>query len=364
MTIALKKAFNCLDADITELPLAPRNIISLSGEWQTIPSATALQIRKYPSAPIQIFFGGHMDTVHALSSPFQTAKIHSDTLFGPGAADMKGGLVILLHTLQALELTPYRGTIGWEVLINPDEEIGSPSSHLLFKSIAQRNHLGLIFEPSFSDGALVDKRKGSANFTIVSKGRLAHAGRDFFEGRNAIVPLANFALAASELTQEEQGVTVNVGSIRGGGSANVVPDLAFCKLNVRAWTLDQFDKVKSEMASIIHDINRHHGGVLSLHEDTTAPPKPYDEQIKSLYNLLHMAAAEINLKIQTRSSGGVCDGSRLYAEGLPNIDTMGIVGGGLHTEEEYAFLPSLVQRTQLATLFVLIFANHNKQVML
>jgi glutamate carboxypeptidase len=270
----------------------------------------------------------------------------------------------MLYTLKALENSIYQGKIGWEVLITPDEELGSPASHKLFNPMAKRNHIGLIFEPAYADGSIVDSRKGSFNYTVISKGRSAHAGRDFFDGFNAILPLAQFALLAAELSNKKTGITLNIGSLKGGEAANVIPDMAICKLNIRAWDQEQLLEAKLSLESIIARLNKTLGSPLSLHEDTFAPPKPCDENIQSLLQILSQAAVLLGFNFQTHSSGGVCDGSRLYAEGLPNIDTLGIVGGGLHTTEEFALLPSLIERTQLATLFVLLFVNQKHQLIL
>src|SRR6185503_18576279 len=98
-----------------------------------------------------------------------------------------GGIVVMLTALRALERSPFAEKIGWEVLLNPDEEIGSPNSSALLVEAARRNHLGLIFEPAMSDGSLVGSRKGSGTFTATIKGRAAHAGRDFANGRSAIL---------------------------------------------------------------------------------------------------------------------------------------------------------------------------------
>jgi glutamate carboxypeptidase len=365
MMTLLKQSFSSLKGQMTEISLPPRQVITRKGENLPASLGKALHIRKHPSAPIQIFFGGHMDTVYPLSSLFQKAsKIDNNTLKGPGVADMKGGLVIMLKTLQMLEKNSSDGKIGWEVLINPDEEMGSPGSRFLFKDCAERNNVGLIFEPSFADGGFVGPRKGSTNYTIVSKGRSAHAGRDFFEGSNAITALAKFVILASELTDREKGITVNIGSIDGGEAINTVPDLAIARMNIRAWHQDQWIKIKNDLESILATLNQMDGPHLTLHENTTAPPKPFDRNIESLFNSLAQCAQLINLDFQVKPSGGVCDGSRLYAEGLPNIDTLGIVGGELHTENEYAFLPSLIERTQLATLLVLLFANQKNDSIL
>ena len=180
MIAALEMQFLSLGGHMQRIDLPPRSTIAIDGSPITIPHGQALHITKRPEAPIQIFLGGHMDTVYSPSHPFQKAEDLSENILrGPGVADMKGGLIVMLTALKAFENHPSSKNVGWEILINPDEEIGSIGSEQLFVAAAQRNHLGLIFEPSFADGALVSDRKGSANFSVVAKGLAAHAGRDF-----------------------------------------------------------------------------------------------------------------------------------------------------------------------------------------
>ena len=362
MMAALKQAFAPLGGIMEEIPLPSRRIINRKGEALLLPLGKALHIQKHPDAPFKLFFGGHMDTVFSISHPFQkAAKLGKDRLNGPGAADMKGGLVILRETLKALENSPCQGKIGWEVLINPDEELGSPGSSPLFEKFAKRNDFGLIFEPAFPDGALAGPRKGSANYTLLSKGRSVHAGRDFFEGRNAIAALSHIVNEITELSNQERGITVNVGILEGGEAPNIVPDHAFCRFNIRAWNPEDFTEIKSHIESIIRQWNQKEGHDLTLYEDTGAPPKPLDKKMVSLFEMLSTCGQALGLTLKAVPSGGVCDGSRLYAWGLPNIDTLGVVGGGLHTSEEYAVLPSLMERSQLAVLFVfMLYENWQK----
>jgi glutamate carboxypeptidase len=359
MLQALKKEFSTLKAGMKDISLPPRKTIDSSGEITCIPLGKALYLCKRPQAPIKVFLGGHMDTVYPLSSPFQKAiRISNHTLNGPGVADMKGGLVILLNALQAFEASPLSGNVGWEVLINPDEELGSPGSSDLFAQIARRNDLGLIFEPSFHDGTFVSSRKGSATFAVVARGIAAHSGRDFFKGRNAISALARFISKAETLIDREKEVLVNVGSIRGGSAANVVPDLAICKINVRTSTEDAMQRTKFALETFIEESSAPEGIQLSLHQEAATPPKPYDEKLKTVFGAVEKCCKILMIDFNYKPSGGACDGSRLYAYGLPNIDTMGAVGGHIHTPEEYIVLPSLVERAKLTALFLMMLASH------
>ncbi len=359
MAEQLRGAFAPLDGAFSRISLPARHKINSAGDLISIPQGDALLWRKRPEASKRIFLGGHMDTVFSQYSPFQTTTmVDSKTMRGPGVTDMKGGLVILLYCLLALEQSPFGSSIGWEVLINPDEEVGSPGSSPLFTQSAKRNLLGLLFEPSFPDGNLVSSRKGSANFSLISRGRAAHAGRDFFQGRNAILALAKVLLKTETLTDAKQGITVNVGKIEGGAASNIVPDLAIARVNVRAPEQADLKRITDNLKNFAQEMTAD-GIQMTIYEDANTPPKPFDHRVKTLFSAFRTCAEELDLNLACKPSGGSCDGCRLYADGLPNIDTLGAVGGNIHTEEEFIHLDSLVERTRLTTLFLLNLAKGN-----
>ena len=158
-----------------------RAFTALGGTMQRVDlsgGGKALHITKRPNVPFKILLGGHMDTVYP---PYQAeAAVRKDQrLHGPGVADMKGGLVVMLTALEALEKHPDSAKIGWEVLITPDEEIGSPASKELWQTIGSRVQCALLFEPAFPDGGIVCERRGSANWTLHVTGVGAHVGREF-----------------------------------------------------------------------------------------------------------------------------------------------------------------------------------------
>src|SRR5262249_39128994 len=149
------------------------------GREKSRPLGKALAFQSPPRAGPRVLLGIHYDTVFGVDHLFQSVtRVDENTLRGPGVCDAKGGLLVLLHALLALERSPVAGSLAWEVLLNPDEEIGSPGSGSLFAAAAKRNDIGLLFEPALPDGSLVASRKGSGNFTFIVHGRAAHAGRD------------------------------------------------------------------------------------------------------------------------------------------------------------------------------------------
>jgi len=356
MLKVLEKSFFTLKGFSERIPLDPRPILSPLGKIVMQPQGEALHITKRSHAPIQVFLGGHMDTAYLLSHPFQSVNhVNENILQGPGVADMKGGLLIMLTALQVLENHPAAKNIGWEVLINPDEEIGSIGSEWLFRAAAQRNHLGLIFEPAFADGGLVSSRKGSMNFSVKAEGRAAHAGRDFDKGCNAILALAEYIIQASRLNDPDKGISINPGYIQGGGPVNIVPELAICRFNARAIHKVDFEHLQKNLTKLIE--NKGEGLTLHYHQESNRKPKIFDPKSAHLFEMINSCAKEQGYTLLHSPSGGVCDGNILAEEGMPVIDTLGAIGGNLHTADEYIYIDSLVKRSQLVGLFLIKLAT-------
>ncbi len=350
---ALKKEFGVLGGVMQEVPLPPLTKVNGRGIEEEVPLGQALSIIKRPEAPIRIFFGGHYDTVYPPTGHFhKVQRVDEHRLKGPGVTDMKGGLVILLKALEALEWSPFASKIGWEILLNPDEEIGSPGSAFLYEQAAKRHQWGLIFEPSFHDGALVSSRKGSTNFTLLAHGKSAHAGRDFASGRNAITALAKVILKLEGLTNLTEGVTLNIGQIEGGGAVNIVPNLALCRLNIRAVTSESMECALEELIRLIQE-PLCEGISIDIFEDTRRPPKTIDSKTEQLFYQFKKCGEELGISLQWKPSGGGSDGSNLAEAGLPNLDTLGAVGGHIHTPDEYLLIDSLVERARLVALFLM-----------
>ncbi len=355
---ALAEAFAPLDGVAEVLPLAPITQINAKGEAVHVPMAEALSITKRPNAALQVLLVGHMDTVYGIDHPFQKpVKISENILNGPGVADLKGGLAIMLHALMALERSPWAENLGWQVLLNPDEEIGSVASDPLLKAAAQGKMLGLVYEPALADGTLAGARKGSGNFTLVLRGRAAHAGRNPEEGRNAIVALADITQRVFALNGQREGLTLNPAKIEGGGALNVVPDLAILRFNIRtrevadeAWVLGELHKFVDEWAN-------KDGYRAELHGHFTRKPKPMAPEVKAVFDLVQQCGAELGLTIGIKPSGGCCDGNNLWHHGLPNVDTLGVRGANIHSAEEVAYLDSFAKRAQLSALILMKLAR-------
>jgi glutamate carboxypeptidase len=269
---------------------------------------------------------------------------------------MKGGLAILLTLLEAFERSPLKESLGWEILITPDEEIGSPGSTKLYCEAAKRHHLALIFEPAFSDGAFVNERKGSSNLTIAFHGRSAHVGRDFSNGRSAVFPLAELVVEIQNL-QKEGDTAINVADLYSSGPVNIVPDIASCSINIRSSDAETLKKAVEQIQATAEryaDIAEVECRCL---QDSFRPPKPFDASTAHLFAAYRQCAEELQIPFECRSTGGVCDGNTLANAGLPTLDTAGVIGGGLHTDSEYLLKSSLTERASLAALFLFKLAS-------
>jgi len=318
-------------------------------------TAAALRIRMRPEAATRIVLSGHFDTVYEANDPFQHCRwLDADRLNGPGVADMKGGLLTLLAALQAFETTPHAARVGWEVLLNPDEETGSHGSRPLFVAAAQHNHFGLVFEPARTNGDIVHSRKGTGGLVATCRGRASHAAKIPNDGRNAILALAEFLLAASHVPAELPGVLVNIGNIRGGGPAtNVVPDFAEAELDLRITKVADRALLLGRLEALAAPINAREGFALTLKGGFNRPPKECLPAEEALFPEWQRAARDAGLApFSWIHTGGASDGNFLSAAGLPCFDGLGPIGDQLHSAREFVVVPTIAQRAQVVALFL------------
>jgi glutamate carboxypeptidase len=294
--------------------------------------------------------------VFGADHPFQACRwIDADTLNGPGVADMKGGIAAMFAALAAVEASPFADRLGWEIVLNSDEEVSSPGSTPLLVAAAGRCHLGLTFEPALPDGTLAGARKGSGNFSAVVTGRAAHAGREPEAGRNALLAAADLALRLKALTADD--LSINPAKIDGGGPNNIVPDHAVLRWNMRPSTPAAAARARAAIAALAADVALAHDVTIATHGDFARPPKPLDANQQRLFDLVRTCGTALGLPINWRDTGGVCDGNNLAATGLAVVDTLGPRGGAIHSADEFLCADSLVERAQLAALVLMRVAQ-------
>ena len=351
----LADAFAVLPGDVALVAPEPVDCVLPDGSIKTVAHGQHLLVTVRPHSPTQLLFTGHMDTVFPADHAFQQLRwLEDGTLNGPGVADMKGGISVMLAALRAAELSGCLAHTGYQILINSDEEVGSPSSTKLIAKLAQNKLAALTYEPALPDGTLAGARAGSGNFSVVFSGLAAHAGRNPDDGRNAVLAAADLALRLKRLSHE--GLSVNPAKIEGGGPNNIVPDHAILRVNFRPRTPEITTQTDEDLRRIIADIEREHDVRAHLHGSFGRPPKPIDPEAEKLFGLVKQCGADLGLSIAWRSSGGVCDGNNIAACGVPVVDTMGVRGGNIHSKDEFLIVESLVERAQLSALTIMRLA--------
>ncbi len=345
----LADAFAVLPGSVALVAGPPVESVRPDGRIAITEHGRHLHLRVRPDAPVQILLTGHMDTVFPADHPFQSARwVEPGRLNGPGVADMKGGLALMLSALSALEQSGTADRLGYEVVINSDEEVGSPSSAALLRQAAGGKIAAFTYEPALPDGTLAGARAGSGNFSITVTGRSAHAGRNPQYGRNALLAVADLALRLKAGSGE--GLSCNPARIDGGGPNNVVPAHAILRVNFRPKTPADEQAARLLIEQAIAAISREHDVTIQLHGGFGRPPKPMDAGAERLFAFVRQCGADLDLPIGWRDTGGVCDGNNIAACGVPVVDTMGARGGDIHSDAEYLIVDSLAERARLSAL--------------
>jgi glutamate carboxypeptidase len=358
MAAALRADFASLGGNIQMEPAKQVSAIDARGQSVALVHGDVMTLVQRPQAPIQVILAGHMDTVFAVDHSFQDAVwLNAHTLNAPGAADMKGGILVMLEALQVLEASPWAANIGYRVVINADEEVSSLGSAAILARHAEGAHFGLVYEPSMADGALAGARKGSGNFTLLARGLSAHAGRNPQDGRNALLAVADFAVQAAKLNGAREGLTLNAARIEGGSPENVVPDLALLRFNIRVAQSDDQIFVENKLRDLAHAISVERGVTLEISGHFARPPKPMDARQAALFAAVKLCGADMDLDIGWRSSGGCCDGNNLAANGLAVVDTLGVRGNHIHSSQEICDVNSIYERAMLSALMLMRVAS-------
>lgn len=312
---------------------------------------------KRPDVTRRILFTGHLDTVFPIDHPFQEPRwLDDNTLNGPGVADMKGGLIVMLTALKAVEETPLAKGFGWDILVSSDEEIGSIGSGPILARLAQQAQIGMTYEPALADGTLAGARKGSGNFTFVVRGRAAHAGREFDAGRNAVMAISEIIGRLWALNGARKGLTVNPAKISGGVAPNIVPDAAVCRFNVRLEDPADGEWFRAQLEAIRKDWNGRDGFSCELYGEINRPPKPLSKANEALFEFVRACGKAVDLDIAWKPTGGCCEGNNLAAAGLPNVDTLGVRGGLIHSSDEFILVDSFSERAKLSALIMAGFS--------
>lgn len=286
----------------------------------------------------------HIDTVHATGTIREKLPLREDgdRLYGPGIYDMKAGV---LMALEAMKLATKMGhNLPIDLLIVPDEEVGSKSSRPLIEALARNAAFALVVEPARDGGKIVTARKGVGMFDIIVRGRASHAGVRPLDGRSAIRAAARLVLELEALNDPVRGITVTTGMIHGGTGRNTIPAECRLQLDLRlpdaAIAAEVIDKIRG-MTPVDPDIT------FEISGDLNRPPFAQSEEGRRLFDHTARIAAELGITLEGMVTGGGSDGNFTAALGVPTLDGLGADGAGAHTFDEHILVSSLVPRTVL-----------------
>ena len=348
----LATAFGETEAAVELLKTEPIQNVKANGQIEAFQSGPVLRAVARPDAPNQIVMTGHYDTVFPDGTFTEVTDLGGGKWNGPGLCDMKGGICVMLEALKAFEAGPLKDQLGYKVVLTPDEEIGNHASNDAIMAAARTAHIGLTFEPCMEDGSFSGARKGSAVWDVIFQGRSAHAGREPEKGRSALMAASEFALKIEALTDVRPGTTFNIGSIDGGDAVNVVPALCVVRLGARAPDGSSAEWAQGEVDRILAEVLKRDGITAHTHGGFYRPPKPRNAAQDKLFGDVAETAKALGIEINFKDTGGVCEGNNVFAAGTPNIDTLGVRGGRIHSAEEFMMADSLSERAGLAVLIL------------
>jgi glutamate carboxypeptidase len=308
-----------------------------------------LVIRAFPSGEKPVLLLGHTDTVHpAGTCALNKTRIADDKLFGCGVFDMKSGVVVMLETLRYFGETGTRTARPVNILLSCDEEVGSFTGRALVEREASKAAYCLVCEPS-SHGRVKTGRKGTGMFTLKTWGKPAHAGLEPEKGASAILEIARQIERLQALDAPDVGTTVNVCTIRGGTTTNVIPEHAECTIDVRFTSASEAERI----AASIKELEPVDPRVkLLVTGGINRPPLERNDAVAGLYEKARDVAASFGYDLGETQVGGASDGNFVAALGVPVLDGLGVAGDGAHTLEEYIYIDDIPKRAALLALML------------
>jgi glutamate carboxypeptidase len=282
----------------------------------------------------RILLVGHMDTVFlAGESSRRPYAVSGGKAFGPGVHDMKCGLVAAIYACRALLECGFAGLGDITILMNTDEEAGSPTSRGLIEDAAKQADAAFVLECAYPDGSVVTARKGVGMYHLYIEGVAAHAGANPENGVSATHEMAEKILAIHALTDFSLGTTLNVGVVKAGTRSNVVADHAEAEIDLRVVTQAEAERVARALAAIAKPSLR--GASVRLEGGLNRPPMERTDAVARLFALVRAEGDKLGMRVLERSTGGASDGNFVGAVGTPIVDGMGPQGGFAHSLDEF-----------------------------
>ena len=307
-----------------------------------------LVARRFGKGHLRILIMGHVDTVYAAGAVReQPFSIKDGVASGPGVIDMKSGDIMGIYALRVLLESNFDQYKELVVVFNNDEEVGSPGSRQLVRDLAQQLDYALVLEPAGNINSLTHSRKGTDKYVLEVSGVAAHSGVEPYKGRSAVVELAHKILAIQNLHSIFPGVTFNITRLSSTEPLNIVPDVARCNISVRSFSKKGLDAAAAALETIVAS-----GSVPDTHITLTRTPgrSPYEptEGILRLVSLAQQEGEVLGLHLKAEPKGGVSDANILVEAGVPTLDTLGPVGGGMHNlSREHLRVDSIAVRGAL-----------------
>ncbi len=323
------------------------------------PSAGDCVLGRWPGINAQgvppITLLAHMDTVWPLGTLAERpVRCTEGKFYGPGALDMKAGIVIALTALRGLKALGLSPSAPVVLLCTGDEEIGSHESRSLIESQARLSQLVLCLEPAIPGGGLKTARKGTGHFHIQTRGLAAHAGADHAKGINAIEEMAYHIFALQALTDYARGTTVNVGTIRGGIVSNIVPDACEVMADFRVTEPAEIER----LLQAVESLQPHHPQAeVQVTTEVNRPPMPRDGLMAQTFAKTQAIASRLGWVLSEGSVGGASDANFTAALGVPTLDGLGADGDGFHALHEHVITASLPQRAALLAALLQFWAQ-------
>jgi glutamate carboxypeptidase len=322
-------------------------------DWVGPPLGDMVAGRRAGARPVaeggrRLLLLAHMDTVFdegaAAARPF---RVRGPRAYGPGVTDDKAGVMCGFEAVEVLcDEAGFDDYAAITLVCSPDEEIGSPFSRPLIEALAAEHDVAVGLEAARTNGALVSARKGICAFTVEVAGKAVHAGVRPAEGVNAVLEAAHKTVALQALNGRWPGVTCNVGVLQGGSRTNVVADRAVMRVEVRAATMDAFDRAMAEVERIVAR-STVDGATATMAPAHRHPPMERTEAVAALVAQAQAVARDLGLEVGEAATGGAGDANTTAAAGLPTIDGLAPVGGEAHGPDEWLDLDSVVPRTAL-----------------
>jgi glutamate carboxypeptidase len=330
-----------VEAEAQAAGLATERIAGLGGKGEVL-----LARAEGRSAGPGILVLAHLDTVHPVGTleKVNSWRVEGERAYGPGGYDMKAGAYMALAAWRLLRARGGRPVLPLTIVWVTDEEIGTPAGRPVIERLAKDSRYALVVEPARDGGKVVTSRRGVGRFVVRARGRPSHSGSRHGDGRSAIKEMAHQILALEAMTDADAGLSVNVGTIRGGTTPNTVPEHCEIQVDLRISTLPQAETAVARIRGLKAkdpDVK------LAIEGDVTRPPFDPSPAGRALFERARAIAAPLGIDLQDVSTGGGSDGNFTAAMGVATLDGLGADGDGAHTGWEHLLIPSLVPRTRL-----------------